>query len=331
MFGVQPGLHAQYYLFGTRSVNGQSKAYFGFGDTSGSNTALVQYNRYLTFSTNTETANSNYTTGAKIPQGFSCFSTYTSRYYIYSGYVNPGLDGNTNYQNLTSNTSGTISSAWGTPLRRGGVSPAAYLGIRFDAGAAGSNQVWYGGYSDNTGLYYGNGNYLSTGTETGGALTGLSYTCHVGCGFSSYQKAYFVGGINNGTNISTISYRDWSTGTVATISATDNAVGYYAYGVANWGYGYRFAGAGSYTYANTLRFNFYNETSQTGTALPSTQAQFAGCTSASDVYGYLWTGYRAATLNRFLNLYSWSTSTFSDFSYTTADASSGWINATAGV
>jgi hypothetical protein len=141
----------------------------------------------------------------------------------------------------------------------------------------------------------------------------------------------FVGGINNGTNISTISKRNWSTGTVSTNTATDNAVGYYAYGVSNWGYGYRFAGTGSYTYANTLRFNFYNETSQVGTALPSSQAQFGGVTSASDVFGYLWTGYRGSTLNRFLNRYSWSTSTFSDNSYTTADASNGWITNTAGV
>ena len=329
MFGVRPGLHAQYYLFGTRSNNGQGKAFFGFGDVTGGY-SLVQYNRILTLSTLTESSNSNFTTGGKLPQGFSCFSNYTARYYIFCGYVNPGLDTNTNYQNLTSNTSGTISSTWGNPARRGGFSPAAYLGVQFDAGVNGYNQVWYGGYSDNTGLYYGNGNYLTTYTETGGALTSLSYTSHVGCGFSSYQKAYLVGGINGGGNLSVISSRDWATGTIATNGA-DNAAGYWGYSVCNWGYGYRWAGQGSWNYANTLRYNFYNETSQTGAALPSTQAQFGGVTSADNVYAYLWTGYQSATLNRFLNLYSWSTSTVSSNSYTTADTNNGWIYGTAGV
>lgn len=328
MFGVRPGLSAQKDLFGTRSDNSRSNAYFGFGDTSGANTALQQYNRVLAFSTNTESSNSNFTTGGKIPQGFSCFSNYTQRMYIFSGFVNPGLDSNTNYSSITTNTQGTISSAWAGVTRRGGASPASYFGIRFDTNYA---QVWFGGYSDNTGLYYSRLDALLTVTETGLSLGSNSYTCHVGCGFSSFIDAYFVGGINNGVNISTISKRNWSSGSVSTISATDNAVGYYTYGISNWGYGYRFAGIGGTDYSNTLRFNFYNETKQTGTALPSSQAQFAGVTSASNVFGYLWTGYRGSTLNRFLNLYSWSTSTISDNSYTTADASNGWINANAGV
>jgi hypothetical protein len=248
--------------------------------------------------------------------------------YIFSGYVNPGLDSNTNYSSITSNTQGTISSAWAGVTRRGGCSPASYFGIRFDTNYA---QVWFGGYSDNTGLYYSRIDALLTVTETGSAQGSNSYTCHVGSGFSSFQKTYFVGGIDNGTNRNYISYRDWTTGTVATVAATDTAAGYYGYGASNWGYGYRFAGAGSYTYANTLRFSFANETSQTGTALPSSQSQFSGSTSASSVNAYLWTGYRSSTLNRFLNLYSWSTSTISDGSYVTADASSGWINGTAGV
>jgi hypothetical protein len=326
--GLRSGLTAQKDLFGTRSNNSRSNAYFGFGDTSGGNTALQQYNRVLAFSTNTETSNTAFTTGGKLPQGFSAFSNYTQRMYIFSGYVNPGLDSNTNYSSITSNTQGTISSAWAGVTRRGGCSPAAYFGIRYDTSYG---QIWFGGYSDNTGLYYSRIDALLTVTETGSAQAGNSYTCHVGSGFASFQKAYFVGGINNGTNINTISYRDWASGSVATIAATDNATGYYTYGVCNWGYGYRFGGTGNTNYANTLRFNFYNETSQTGTALPSSQAQFAGTTSASDVYAYLWTGYRGSTLNRFLNLYSWSTSTISDASYTTTDASNGWINGTAGV
>lgn len=329
MFGIRPGLTAQNDLFGTRSNNGQSNAYFGFGDVTGGY-GLVQYNRKLAFSSNTESSNSDFTTGAKIPQGFSSFSNYTQRMYIFSGYVNPGLDSNTNYSSITSNTQGTISSSWAGTTRRGGVSPAAYFGIRFDQGASGSNQVWYGGYSDNTGLYYGTGNYLSTSTETGGSLTSLSYTCHVGAGFASYQKAYFVGGINNGTNISTISYRDWSTGSVSTLSTTDTNVGYYGYGLANWGYGYRFGGVGGINATDNMRFNFYNETRQSAAALSGSSTLFAGVTSASSVFGYIWTGYQN-TLNRFLNLYSWSTSTVSNNSYTTADTNNGWITANAGV
>jgi hypothetical protein len=326
--GLRSGLTAQNDYFGTRSNNNRSNAYFGFGDTSGSNTALQQYNRVLAFSTNTETSNTNFTTGGKIPQNFGCFSNYTQRMYIFSGYVNPGLDSNTNYSSITSNTQGTISSAWAGVTRRGGCGPASYFGIRGDTNYA---QIWFGGYSDNTGLYYSRLDALLTVTETGSAQGSNSYTCHVGAGFANYLNAYFVGGINNGVNISTISKRNWSTGIVSTVSATDNATGYYTYGISNWGYGYRFGGVGNTNYANTLRFNFYNETSQTGTALPSTETQFAGVTSASNVFGYLWTGYRSSTLNRFLNLYSWSTSTISNNSYTTTDASNGWINATGGV
>jgi hypothetical protein len=327
MFGVQPGLTAQNDLFGTRSNNSRSNAYFGFGDTSGAY-ALVQFNRVLAFSSNTESSNTAFTTGAKIPQGFSAFSNYTQRMYIFSGYANPGLDSNTNYSSITTNTQGTISSTWAGVTRRGGCSPASYFGIRSDTNYA---TIWFGGYSDNTSTYINRVDALLTVTETGSAQGTNTYTCHVGAGFSSFIDTYFVGGINNGTQISTISKRNWSTGTISTNTATDRAVGYYGYGVANWGYGYRFSGTGSQTYANTLRFSFYNETSQTGTALPSSQAQYGGVTSASSVYAYLWTGYRGITLNRFLNLYSWSTSTVSDASYTTADSSSGWITNAAGV
>lgn len=330
MFGVRPGLHAQYYLFGTRSNNGQNKAYFGFGDTSGSLTNIVQYNRMLSFSNNTESSNSNYTTGGKMPGNFACFSNYSSKYYIYSGYTGSTIDGNTNTQSLTTNTSGTISSSWGTPLRRSGNNPAGYFGIRNDASAG--NTVWYGGYSDTTSLIYANGNYLTTSTETGGALTSVSTAFAYAAGFSSYQKAYFAGGYDSVFNLATlIQSRDWSTGTVAT-NGNDIAAGYLGYGICNWGYAYRFGGGGGVqAYNNTMRMNFYNETKQTGTSLPSTQVQYAGVTSASDKFGYLWTGYRGTTLNRFLNLYSWSTSTFSDNSYTTADPNSGWIQASAGV
>jgi len=327
MFGVRPGLSAQKDLFGTRSDNSRSNAYFGFGDVTGFHT-LVQYNRVLSFSSNTESSNTNFTTGAKIPQGFSAFSNYTQRMYIFSGYNGSGTDGNTNYSSITSNTQGTISSAWAGVTRRGGAAPAAYFGIRNDTSYS---QLWFGGYSDTTGLYYSRLDALLTVTETGSAIGNNGYVSHVGCGFSSFIDTYFVGGLSNGAQISTISKRNWSTGTVSTLSATDNATGYYTYGVSNWGYGYRFGGIGNTNYANTLRFNFYNETRQTGTSLPSTQIQYAGVTSASNVFGYLWTGYRQFTLNRFLNLYSWSTSTISDNSYTTADTSSGWIHAGAGV
>ncbi len=327
MIAFKPGRQAQFDLFGTRSNNSRSNAYFGFGDyTSGY--ALVQYNRILAFSNNTESSNTNFSTGAKIPQGFSAFSNYTQRMYILSGYANPGLDSNTNYSSITSNTQGTISGTWYGVLRRGGCSPAAYFGIRFDTSYS---TLWFGGYSDNTGLYYNRLDALVTSTETGVSGGTNSYTCHVGAGFANYQKAYFVGGINNGTTVSTISYRDWSSGTIATVAATDVATSYYSYGVCNWGYGYRFGGQGGGAYNNTLRFNFYNETSQTGTSLPSSQAQFSGVTSASNTHGYLWTGYRSSTLNRFLNLYSWSTDTISDNSYSTADPNNGWIMAVGGV
>jgi hypothetical protein len=328
MRGFTPGASAQFDLFGTRSNNSRSNAYFGFGDVTGG-FGNVQYNRVLAFSTNTESSNTNFTTGAKIPQNAGSFSNYTQRMYIFSGYVNPGLDSNTNYSSITSNTQGTISSAWAGVTRRGCAGPAAYFGIRFDTSYA---QIWFGGYSDNTGLYYSRLDALLTVTETGSAQGSNSYASTVGVGFATYQRAYFIGGLTTGGSaISTISYRDWATGTVATVAATDNAAGYYGYGVGNWGYGYRWAGQGSWTYNNTLRFNYYNETRQTGTALPSSQPQFGGITSASNVFGYLWTGYRGSTLNRFLNLYSWSTSTFLDASYSTADTNNGWIANTAGV
>ena len=324
---LTPGLTGQNNLFGTRSDNSQSKAYFGFGDTSGSNTALQQYNRVLTFSSLTESSNTAFTTGGKIPQGFSSFSNYTQRMYIFSGFNGSGTDANTNYSSLTTNTQGTISSAWAGVTRRGGSSPANYFGIRFDTNFA---QVWFGGYSDNTGLYYSRLDALLTATETGTSLGSNSYTCHVGAGFASFQKAYFVGGIDNGTNRNYISYRDWTTGTVATVAATDTGAGYYSYGLSNWAYGYRFAGTGSIGPTNNLRFSFANETSQAASSLVGSSTLFAGSTSASSVFGYIWTGYQN-TLNRYLNLYSWSTSTVSNNSYSTADASSGWINATGGV
>ena len=47
-------------------------------------------------------------------------------------------------------------------------------------------------------------------------------------------------------------------------------------------------------------------------------------------YARAWTGYRASGLTRNLHQLTWSTETWASYSYTTGDASSGWIQATSG-
>jgi len=57
---------------------------------------------------------------------------------------------------------------------------------------------------------------------------------------------------------------------------------------------------------------------------------FQGVCSATATIGYVWTGYRASTLNRAYHKLTFSTETWSNNSYTTADTNSGWINGNSG-
>lgn len=324
MIAFKPGRQAQFDLWGTRSNMGQGFSIFGFGDATGgySNTP---FSRKYTFSNSTESSNSDFTTGKKIVQGTAFWSSLSSKVYLISGYTGSGLDTNVNTQAFSTNTQSTISNSWMGVVRRGTTAPGQFFGIRFDA-SSGSCAIM-GGYSDNTGLYYARIDYLQTFNETGGYAGDNTFSSHVGISFASYENYYYAGGYES---ITTMSKRNNTTGSVSTLAATDTA-GYYGYGTGNWGYGYRFGGTYFQNYSNTMRFNYYNETRQTGTSLPSTQPQFSpGTTGVSNVFAYLWTGYRGSTLNRFLNLYSWSTDTFTDASYTTGDTNNGWIYATGG-
>ena len=71
--------------------------------------------------------------------------------------------------------------------------------------------------------------------------------------------------------------------------------------------------------------------SDLGTAGPESSIYFyQGVASATSTVGYVWTGYRSSTLNRLYHKLTFSTETWSNNSYTTADTNSGWITSNSG-
>ena len=115
--------------------SGFNTGYLGYGDTNGSYTALVTYNRTISFSTDTESTRTAFST-ARAPQGSSGFSP-TSIYYV-KGY-NAGLVTTVDRVSPITDTSSTPTISF-TTERRGPCVPLPNYN---------RNRIFFfGGYSD---------------------------------------------------------------------------------------------------------------------------------------------------------------------------------------
>ena len=298
-------------------VTGFSSAYFLFGDVTGG-PSVVGYNRTLSFSTNTESTRMAIST-SRISQGAGGFSS-TNIYHI-NGY-NTGIVTIKN-KIFAASDSFTTASISLTVERRGMTINLPHI--------TKSKIYLLGGYSDSLGQYRADGTYISTASDTATNTTAIPAARHVSVGLYESNNAYVIGGYNSsGANTDTIYKYIMTTDTTSTLSATDVVINSQGYAFSNSAWGYR-ANGGAVTSASNIKFTFSTETRSTGSNSPEGSLNlFQGVCSATSTAGYVWTGYRSATLNRALHILTFSTEVWTNNSYTTADTNSGWINGNSG-
>ena len=298
-------------------VTGFSSAYFTFGDVTGA-PSVVGYNRTLSFSTNTESTRMAISP-SRISQGAGGFSS-TNIYHI-NGY-NTGIV-TTKNKVFAASDSFTTASISLTVERRGMTINLPHI--------TKSKIYLLGGYSDSLGQYRADGTYISTASDTATNTTAIPAARHVSVGLYESNNAYVIGGYNSsGANTSTIYKYIMTTDTASTLSATDVVINSQGYAFSNSAWGYR-ANGGAVTSSSNIKFTFSTETRSIGSNSPEGSLNlFQGVCSATSTAGYVWTGYRSATLNRALHILTFSTEVWTNNSYTTADTNSGWINGNSG-
>jgi hypothetical protein len=298
-------------------VTGFSSAYFTFGDVTGG-PSTVGYNRTLSFSTNTESTRFAIST-SRISQGAGGFSS-TNIYHI-NGY-DAGIV-TTKNKIFAASDSFTTASISLTVERRGMTINLPHI--------TKSKIYLLGGYSDGLGQYRADGTYITTASDTATNTTAIPAARHVSMGLYQGDNAYVIGGYNSSSaNTSTIYKYIMTTDTASTLSDTDVVANSQGYAFSNSSWGYRANGA-NVTSSSNIKFNFSTETKSIGSNSPEGGLNlFQGVCSATATAGYVWTGYRSATLNRALHILTFSTETWTNNSYTTGDTNSGWINGNSG-
>lgn len=292
-------------------ATGFNKGYLAFGDVSGGYTT---FNRSLSFATYTETTNTAMSTAARI-QPMSCASP--THVYMMTGYSSAGYASTVN--KLTSNTSteSTVTISWNNG-RRGGSNPCAHLNR--------DRMYYFAGYSDSLAQYLTTISYVTqnndTDTNSAGALGGGR---HMSATLFNRVQAHVVGGYTPGGGTSNTNYKyTYATDAVATVTGdtynTQNGCGFSS-DVA----GYRVQGAGIATNQNT-KYTFSSDSWAAATNSPEANGQAFGCAQYVNEYeGALWCGYNNAFAKRLLYRLAWATETYTNSSYTTGDANSGFL------
>lgn len=299
-------------------VTGFGSGYFSFGDVTGGNSG-VGYNRTISFSTDSESTRTAFTSGLRIPQGAAGFSS-TNIYHI-NGYQG-GLNTTKNKVLAASDSSSTPTISF-TVERRGGTINMPHL--------TKSRIYFMGGYSDTLGQYRTDVTYITTASDTATNTNALPAARHVAPGMYESSNAYVIGGYDSsGATTSTIYKYVMTTDTASTSSATDSVSTSQGYAFSNTSWGYRANGI-NITNASNIKFTFSTETRSTGSNSPeSSLLLFQGVATVTSTVGYVWTGYRNFTLNRAYHKLTFSTETWANNSYTTADTNSGWITSNSG-
>lgn len=293
--------------------------YFSFGDVTGGNSG-VGYNRTISFSTDSESTRTAFTAGLRITQGAAGFSS-TDIYHI-NGYQ-AGLNTTKDKVLAASDSSSTLTISF-TVERRGFTNNLPHY--------TKSRIYCMGGYSDTLGQYRTDVTYITTASDTATDTTAIPGARHVSVGMYESNNAYVVGGYTTGGGTTDTIYKYiMTTDTTSTLSATDVISNAQGYSFSTRLIGYRMNGVFG-TSTNNIKLTYSTETRSTTTNSPEANLQLLqGVSTVTTSVGYVWCGYRNTTLNRAYHKFTFSSETWSNNSYTTADTNTGWITSNSGV
>lgn len=292
--------------------------YFSFGDVLGNNSG-IGYNRTISFSTDSESIRTAFTSGLRITQGAGGFSS-TDIYHI-NGYQGGGVS--------VKNKVLAASDSFSTPTisfnieRRGFTNNLPHY--------TKSRIYCMSGYSDSLGQYRTDVTYISTSTDTATDTNSLISPRHVAPAMYENNTVYILGGYTTGNGFTnTIFKYVMTTDTCSNTGLTDYTMAQ-GYSFSNSITGYRFNGYPAYgTLNNKIAFS-----TETLSAAPNSAETgillFQGVSTVSATTGYVWTGYRSATLIRLYHKLNFATETWTNSSYSTSDINNGWITSGSGV
>jgi len=297
---------------------GFSNCYFSFGDPT--NTAVgVGYNRTLAFSNNTESARTAFSSGLRITQGAGGFSS-TNIYHI-NGYQS-GANNTKNTVLAASDSTAVLSTTFSVE-RRGPCMPMPHFQR--------SRIYFIGGYSDALAQYRTDTTYITTATDTATNTTALTAAKHVAALLYHNFTCYTCQGYTTGDALTnTIHKYILTTDTSSTPSITETNSSAQGFGFSNTIFGARVGGVIGSNSSN-IKITYATETKASIANGPEAFLQtLQGVTSTTSLIGYIWTGYRASTLNRLLHRYTYASDSWSNNSYTTSDTNNGWIQSSSG-
>ncbi len=291
---------------------GFNRGLLAFGDFT---PPYSQANRSLSFATYTETVHTNMSTTNRI-QPMPCASP--THVYQLKGYTSGGYTSQCNKQQAFTNTETTLTISFATE-RRGGCYPMPHFQR--------SRMYYAGGYSDSLGQYRTDITYVTQNTETSttvGAVTSTSQ--HMGGAFFTRVEAYFYSGYTSGggaTNLNTKFTFSNDTSAGSTSDGYGSRQNPVSFSSDVYGYGIQGVGIG---FTSNYRFTFSSATWAVSTQSPENNGQIVGGGAfANPTEGAVWGGYNSYFLKRLLYRLAWSTETYTNSSYTTADANSGFI------
>jgi len=278
------------------------------------NGSYCSFNRTLSFATYTESSNTNISTGNRIVQGMSGFSP--SHTYHMKGYLLAGSTATTvNKLSAYTATETVPTISFSVERRGGGTNMPHYQRSRL---------YFYGGYSDSLGQYRADTTYVTQNTDTATNATSLPAGRHMAGTIWTSTNAYIMDGYTTGGGYSNTTYKYVFSSDTASTSTASVTVNQNPYGMSSNVYGYRCFGT-NIGYTGNNKLSWSTETWATAPNGPESQSSMlGGCGMATQTDGFLWTGYQSY-LKRILYRLTWSTETWTNNSYTTADANSGFI------
>lgn len=304
--------------FGPTQETGFLNIYFSFGAPV-ANDVGVGYNRTLAFSNDTESTRTAFTSGLRIGQGAGGFSS--TNIYIINGFQS-GLNTTKNTVLAASDSTSVLTLTFSVE-RRGPCIPLPQFQL--------ARIYFIGGYSDTLAQFRSDTTYISTATNTSTNTTNLTAARHVAAVVYNNFTCYICQGYTTGGALTNTIYKyTMSTDTTSTTSISETINGAQGYGFSNTIFGVRANGTTGTSIRN-IKITYATETKASIANSPQSNLQlFQGVASTTSSTGYVWTGYRSYTLNRALHKYTYSSDTWTNNSYTTADTNNGWIYSTSG-
>lgn len=304
------------YIPTSPAVTSFSNGYFSFASSDNGVTALTQYNRTISLSTDTESTRTSMSTAARISQGASSFSS-TNIYHI-KGYA-AGLSTTVNKVTALTDTQSSPTIAF-TVERRGPMIPCPiYLGRIY----------YFGGYRDTDATYRQDTTYITSSTDTTTNDANVTAARHVGSSLFNNSTAWLMGGYDSaGATTTTIYKWIFSTSSISTLAAID-ATQAQAYGLNSLSFGYRAMGTPS-SYNNNKKLTYATDTVAAGANSPEAIRIYQGTQYVTSLIGYCWTGLRTVNNNRVLHKLTFATETWANANYTTGDVNSGYAQGTGG-